>query len=193
MLTEDKKITTPEYWAEIFTGKRDNAKVDASNFKRPANAFDWFQWLADQVEGPVVLDIASGHATTMKRLLAMHPDWDIICSDQTPEARDAARWEGQYHIFSAYEIPVFTRTPNTITVSQALEYMEYPGSILEYCMTQGVEFFVCTVPIGNMPTWSQLRIYTEESFREWIEQYGYVIHWDRVGDLLLCKIKINHS
>lgn len=193
MLTGDKTISTPDYWRGIYEGDRKNAKTDSSNFKRPANAFDRFQWLADQVEGPNVLDIASGHAVTMKRLKAMHPDWMIICSDQTEAARKAANWEGVYHIFSAYEIPMFANRINTVCISQALEYLEFPDKFMERVKWLGAEYFVCTIPINEMKKWSQLHIFTEDNFRPFIENYGNVLHWDRQGDLLLVKIKMHEE
>lgn len=190
MIEKEKDISSPEYWASVYNGDRKDQKTDASNFKRPANSFDRFQWLADQVEGPFVLDIGSGHATTMKRLKAMHPSWNIVCSDQTEEARTAAKWEGVYSIFSAYKIPAYANPPDSITATQCLEYMEHPEKILEYCIDFGVRYFICTVPEGIMSKWSQLREYTEENFKEWISQYGEIVHFDKVPGLMLCKLKI---
>lgn len=190
MLTDDKTISTPDYWKGIYEGKRNDAKTDASNFKRPANYFDRFQWLADQVEGPNVLDIASGHAVTMKRLKAMHPDWNIICSDQTEAAKKAANWEGVYHIFSAYDIPMFASRINTVCISQALEYLEFPDKFMGRLKWLGAEYFVCTCPDGDMAKWSQLRVYTEESLKQWLSIYGDIVHFDKVPGLMLAKVKM---
>ncbi len=199
MLSENKEISTPEYWRQIYEGERKNAKTDSSNFKRPANAFDRFQWLADQVEGTRVLDIASGHATTMKRVKSMHPEWKIICSDQTPAARQASGLSNDYYkILDAYEVWHFQRMGNdgwikqfdSVCVSQALEYFEYPDRFMKAAQTIG-KYFVCTIPIGNMEKWSQLRIYTVDGFKEWISQYGEIIYSDQQGDLLLVKLKFN--
>jgi hypothetical protein len=190
MLTDDKTISTPGYWEKIYNGDRNNQKVDSSNFKRPADAFDRFQWLADQVEGPNVLDIASGHAVTMKRLLAMHPDWTIICSDQTPAAKKAARWEGSYHIFSAYEIPMFAQPFNTVCISQALEYLEFPDKFMERVQWLGAEYVVMTVPEGEMKQWSQLKIWDEVTLKAWLSVYGDIVHFDKVPGLMLAKVKM---
>jgi hypothetical protein len=35
MLTEDKNITTPQYWDTVYSGKRNDTKTDASNNVRP--------------------------------------------------------------------------------------------------------------------------------------------------------------
>lgn len=191
MLTDDKTISTPEYWAKIYNGERNNEKVDSSNFKRPANSFDRFQWLADQVEGPEVLDIASGHAVTMKRLKAMHPEWNIICSDQTPEARKAANWEGVYHIFSAYEIPMFANRINTVCISQALEYLEFPDKFMERVKWLMAEYVVMTVPDGEMRHWSQLKVWDEVTLKAWLSVYGEIVHFDKVPGLMLAKIKMH--
>ncbi len=191
MLTDDKTISTPEYWASIYEGTRNDKPVDASNFKRPENAFDRFKWLADQVEGPVVLDVASGHATTMKRLRAMHPSWNIVCSDQTEAARKAANWAGVYHIVSAYELPMMAAPINTVCISQALEYLEFPDKFMERIKWLGAQYFVCTVPEHEMEKWTQLRIYTEASLKEWLSHYGELVHFDKVPGLMLAKIKMH--
>lgn len=190
MLTDDKTITTPEYWRTIYEGERNNTKTDASNFKRPANAFDRFKWLADQVEGPTVLDIGSGHATTMKRLRAMHPDWEIHCSDQTPAAKKAANWspDYRYHIFSAYELPFPSGVFKSVTASQCIEYMEFPDKFLEEAK-RIAGYFICTIPDGSMDKWSQLKIWDELTLKALLSVYGDIVHFDKVPGLMLAKIK----
>lgn len=193
MLTDDKNICTPEFWETVYNGERNNAKTDASNFKRPANAFDRFKWLADQVEGPRVLDIASGHATTMKRLRAMHPWWTIYCSDQTEAAKKAANWEGEYIIESAYNISQRfdcsdLKPFDSVTVSQAIEYMEHPDVMMENAKRLA-HYFICTIPDGSMDKWSQLKLWDELSLKAWLSFYGDLIHFDKVPGLMLAKIK----
>jgi hypothetical protein len=187
VLTNDKTITTPEYWNKVYAGKNDNAAVDASNTVRPANPFDRFGWVARYAEGPTVLDIGSGHAHICKRIKAAHPSWGVIASDQSAEARKAAYYE-PYLVINGYDI-VFPRPITTVICSQCLEYFEKPDRLLKK-IVGAAKFFLCTVPIGEMAKWSQLRVYTEENFRPWIEQYGRIQVWEREGDLLLCKIKI---
>lgn len=190
MLTDDKRISTPEYWNEIYTGKRNDKPVDGSNFKRPANAFDRFQWLADQVEGPKVLDVASGHATSMKRLRAMHPEWDILCSDQTIEALKAANFK-PYVVVDAYQIGnKYSQSRfDSITVSQALEYFEHPDTFMKQ-VRKLADYFICTIPEGEMKQWTQLRIYTEENAKEFFSKYGEIVHFDKVPGLMLIKVKL---
>lgn len=190
MLTDDTKICSVEFWNDVYSGARKNTKTDSSNFKRAPNSFDRFQWIADQIEGPVVLDVASGHATTMKRLKAMHPNWNIVCSDQTQEARKAAKWDGSYHIVSAYELPMLAAPIDTVCISQALEYLEFPDKFMERIKYLMPRYFVCTVPEGNMEKWSQLRIYTEETLKNWLSGYGQIIHFDKVPGLMLAKLKL---
>lgn len=191
MLTDDKTISTPDYWRGIYEGDRKDKPVDSSNFKRPANYFDRFQWLADQVEGPQVLDVASGHAVTMKRLKAMHPDWNIICSDQTEAAKKAANWEGSYHIFSAYDIPMFAVPINTVCMSQALEYLEFPDKFMERVKWLKAEYVVMTVPDGEMKQWSQLKVWDEVTLKAWLSVYGEIVHFDKVPGLMLVKVKMH--
>lgn len=193
MLTDDKTITTEAYWRSIYEGKRDNASVDASNNKRPANAFDRFQWLADQVEGPRVLDVGSGHATTMKRVRAMHKYWEIICSDQTPAAKKAANWDGIYKICSAYELTkqfpkADTKWFNSVTASQMIEYLEFPDRLLDQAKILA-DYFICTIPDGEMKAWSQLKVWDEQSLKSWLSQYGEIVHFDKVPGLMLAKLK----
>lgn len=188
MLTNDPKISTPEYWQQVYEGKALTGNVDRSDTKRPANAFDRFQWLADQVEGPFVLDIASGHAVTCKRIMAMHPDWTVIASDQTPAAQHAAKYS-PYEIIDAHELPFNDKMFTTVTISQALEYLHSPDKFMME-VRRVAAYFVCTVPEGEMEKWSQLRIYTEESLKEWLWQYGNILHFDKVPGLMLAKIEL---
>jgi hypothetical protein len=41
-----------------------------------------------------------------------------------------------------------------------------------------------------MKVWSQLRIYEEESFKDWLREYGNIIHFDKVPGLMLAKIEL---
>jgi ubiquinone/menaquinone biosynthesis C-methylase UbiE len=190
MLTNDPKISTPEYWKQIFEGKHLTGNVDRSDTKRAPNAFDRFQWLADQVEGPTVLDIASGHAVTCKRIKAKHPDWDVLATDQTEAAKKAANY-APYFIVNAYDLSkvVVTGAVTTVTISQALEYLERPDDFMKE-VRRIAKYFVCTVPEGEMKVWSQLRIYEEESFKDWLREYGNIIHFDKVPGLMLAKIEL---
>jgi len=194
MLTDDKKITTPEYWAAVYEGNS-HGKVDNSHTKRDPNAFDRFSWLADQVEGPWVLDIASGHAKTCKILKKRHPDWYIMASDQTEAAKKVADF-APYFMVDAYQVEEFAnkwkasvKNFDTVTVSQAMEYFEDIPRFMKQ-IWRIARYFVCTVPIGEMKLWSQLHIFEEETFLQEMAEYGDIVHFDRVGDLLLLKLKI---
>ena len=189
MLTNDKNITTPEYWAKIYEGKNNDAKVDASNTVRPANPFDRFAWVAQHAEGPNVLDIASGHAHSCKRIKAAYPDWYVVASDQTPAARNVANFS-PYMIFSGYDIPFPDKKFTTIIISQALEYFEDQNKFMREAMRVS-EKFLCTIPIGQMEKWSQLHVYNEKDFCEWIKQYGEIEFTQRHADLFLIKLKFN--
>src|SRR6478735_12344715 len=157
MLTNDKSITTPEYWDKVYTGQNENAKVDASNTKRPANAFDRFGWVAGYAEGPHVLGVASGHAHIEKKIKATHPEWVVVASDQTKTARDVANYY-PYWIMNAYNIQGFTGfRVDTIICCQAMEYMDDQDRFLKEAQRVARKLLI-TVPIGEMAKWSQLRI-----------------------------------
>lgn len=189
MLTNDKSITTAEYWAKVYTGNNENAKVDASNTIRPKNPFDRFGWVAQYAEGPKVLGVASGHAHVEKRIKALHPDWDVCASDQTWEAREVANYLPYYH-FNAYNLPYSGRLFDTVICCQALEYMDHQDSFLKEAQRVGRKLLI-TVPLGEMAKWSQLRIYTEENVRELLQPYGVIEVFERHDDLLLVKLKFN--
>jgi len=189
MLTDNKEITTPDYWNKIYTGKNDNAPVDASNLKRPANAFDRFQWVADHVEGTAVLGVASGHAHIEKRIRAQHKDWNIIASDQAEDALTVTDFR-PYRVFSAYKLPFVDGAFDTVVCAQAMEYMDNQKAFLDEAR-RVARFLVITVPIGEMTKWSQLRIYTEENIRELLNPYGAIKVFDRQGDLLLVKLEFD--
>lgn len=189
MLTDNKEITTPEYWAKIYEGKNDNAKVDASNLKRPANAFDRFSWVAGHAEGPYVLGVASGHAHIEKRIIAAHPEWTVFASDQTVSAQDVANYS-PYRIFNAYQIPYFDKWFDTLIIAQALEYLKDQDRFMVEAKRVARKF-LCTIPLGEMEKWSQLFIYEEKSFCKWLEHYGTIEFTERHESLLLVKLKFD--
>lgn len=194
MLRIDDEITQPDYWNKIYDGKNDNAKVDASNTKRPANSFDRFSWVAKYAEGPRILGVASGHAHIEKRIRAAHPDWYVVASDQAVQAAKVANYPGPYWFIDAYHLP-FASWPaetkvewNMIIIAQAMEYLKDDRHFLSRAC-QVAKKIIITVPIGEMEKWSQLRIYTEENMRELVQEFGTIEVFERQGDLLLIKLK----
>ncbi|HTD94613.1 MAG TPA: class I SAM-dependent methyltransferase [Chitinophagaceae bacterium] len=189
MITNDKSITTPEYWNNVYAGKNDNAVVDASNTVRPPNPFDRFGWVAQYAEGPCVYGVASGHAHIEKRIQALHPDWIVIASDQSVEARKVANF-GRYQIADAYAINALNKSFNTIICCQAMEYLKEQERFLLEAQRVACKLII-TVPIGEMKKWSQLRIYTEQNVRQLLEPYGLIEIFERHEDLLLVKVKFH--
>lgn len=187
MLTNDKTISQPDYWARIYEGKNDNAKVDASNNVRPVNTFDRFTWVAHQAEGPKVIGIGSGHAHIEKRIKAKYPDWFVLASDQTEAAKKVAKYS-PYEIFSGYSIPYPAKFFTTLVISQALEYIEDQDEFLTEAKRVAEKILIC-LPIGNMEKWSQLYVYTEENVKELLLPYGTIELFVRHDDLLLVKLK----
>lgn len=196
MLTSDKQITTAEYWNKVYTGANKDAKVDASNTRRPVNSFDRFSWVAQYAEGDLVLGVGSGHAHIEKRIREKHPDWGILATDQAARAISVANFN-PYLIFDAYQLP----TPkqifadeigdkwNTVIIAQAMEYLERPEAFMKEA-ARVAEKIIITLPIGEMSKWSQLRIYTEENVREFLEPFGKIEIFDRQGDILLVKLNL---
>lgn len=189
MLTNDKEITKPEYWNKIYRGQNNNAKVDASNTKRPANSFNRFSWVAKYAEGPDVLEVAAGHAHISKRIKAANPRWDVFASDQAEDAIKAANYT-PYHTFSVYSIPYEDKRFTTIICCQALEYMEDIPRFLNEAKRVADKLLI-TVPIGEMQKWSQLYVFTELSVKILLAPYGKIEVFEREGDLLLVKLKFN--
>lgn len=189
MLTQDKTITTADYWDRVYDGANKDAKVDSSNTQRPPNTFDRFSWVAGYAEGPFVLGVASGHAHIEKRIVASHPGWAVIASDQSDGARFASKFK-PYEIMDAYHISYPADHFNTIICAQALEYMDHQEDFLHEAKRVSTKL-ILTVPIGEMDKWSQLRIYTEETVRELLEPFGTIEVFERQGDLLLVKLKFN--
>lgn len=192
MLTDDKKITTPQYWNAVYSGNNLNAKVDSSNTKRTEvrsdeKVVDRFDTVARHAEGPIVLDIASGHAHICKRIMAMHHDWIVTASDQAYEARTVANYS-PYMIFSAYDIPWPPKSIDTIICTQAMEYMDDQEKFILEAKRVGRKLLI-TVPKGEMSSWSQLRIYTPENLRELLEKYGTIEVFEEYDHMILAKIK----
>jgi ubiquinone/menaquinone biosynthesis C-methylase UbiE len=189
MLTEDKTITSPEYWNKIYSGKNDNAKVDASNTTRPANTFDRFGWVAKYATGPHVLEVAAGHAHVSKRIKAAHPEWLVVASDQASDAVKVANYPF-YKVFSAYEIPYNEKEFNTIICCQAMEYMEDQERFLNEAKRVSYRLLI-SLPQGEMKKWSQLRIYTEENLKELLQPYGEIEIFYAYNELFLVKLRFN--
>jgi ubiquinone/menaquinone biosynthesis C-methylase UbiE len=195
MLTDNKTITTPEYWNNVYSGANNDAKVDASNTKRPANSFDRFSWVAQYAEGDAVLGVGSGHAHIEKRIKAAHPDWTVVASDQAREASGVAKYRpymilDAYKLLKHYDVRLVPFNWNTIICAQAMEYMADQERFIREAKRVGQHLLI-TVPIGEMEKWSQLRIYSEESVRTLLQPFGNIKVFERQGDLLLVKLKFN--
>lgn len=186
MLTDNKEITTPEYWSKIYAGKNDNAPVDASNTVR-TSTFDRFAIVINHVEGPKVLDIGAGHARICQRLKHKYPDWFIVASDQSEEAKKVTPYR-PYEIFSGYNVPYPDKFFDTVIASQCLEYFEDLDKLINEVKRVG-KSFVCTIPIGSMAKWSQLYEFNEEDFTKWLSGYGKIIIKSNYGELLMAKIR----
>lgn len=188
MLTQDKEITTPDYWDRVYNGANNNAKVDASNTVRPPNPFNRFEWVAKYAEGPHVLGVGSGHAHVEKAIKNANPEWKVYASDQCEGAKKAARYQ-PYFIVSAYDIGKVwdDKTFNTVIITQALEYIEHQEKFFREAKRVGDKLLM-SVPIGEMAKWSQLRIYTEQNVRQLLEPFGVIENFERHEDLLLVKL-----
>jgi ubiquinone/menaquinone biosynthesis C-methylase UbiE len=146
MLTTDKTITTKEYWDGLYKGERNDTPVDSSNGIRPKASFDRFDIVVKHVEGPNVLGVGSGHAHIEKRIKALHPDWIVIASDQSEEARKASGYKS-YFLVDAYSINVKDKSYNTLIATQCLEYMEHQDKALTE-FKRVAKKFICTIPLN---------------------------------------------
>jgi 2-polyprenyl-3-methyl-5-hydroxy-6-metoxy-1,4-benzoquinol methylase len=189
MITDDKQITTPEYWDKVYSGKNENATVDASNTTRPPNPFDRFGWVAKHADGPNVLDVGSGHAHICKRIKAANPEWAVYASDQAEAAKKVANYK-PYFIVSAYELHRIwdDKVFSTIICTQAMEYIDDQVRFIKEAQRMSEKLLI-TVPIGEMAKWSQLRVYTEDSVQELLLPFGGIEVFERHEDLLLVKLK----
>lgn len=188
MLTDDKSISTKKYWDDLYAGKRNDAKVDASNTKR-TSTFDRFQIVADLVDGPNVLEACAGHARIAERVKAAHPKWHVVVSDQSEEARNVSTFR-PYDIFSVYDMPCINKYFDTIIVCQSFEYVEdLPKAMLE--IQRVGNYLVTTLPVNEMKSWSQLYIFNPEMMKTFFSQYGKIEVFKDYGDIMLFKIKLN--
>lgn len=185
MLTDDKIITTPEYWDSLYQGKRNNAKVDSSNGVR-TSSFDRFTIVADLVEGPKVLEVAAGHARIASMIKARHPDWKVTACDQSIEAQKVSGFK-PYFICSVYDIGTPDKLIDTIICTQALEYFEDVNRALTE-FKRVANRAVLTFPKGEMGSWSQLYIFTPESVRELLEPFGTITYFMEYDHLILAKL-----
>lgn len=185
MLTDNKEITKPEYWDSLYTGKRNDAKVDSSNGKR-TSTFDRFTIVAELVEGPEVIEVAAGHARISSVVRAMHPDWRVVAYDQSEEAKKASGFK-PYFISTVYELLLSDKFVNTLICTQAFEYFDdLHKALTEFKRVAKIGVF--TFPKGEMSNWSQLYIFTTESVMELVAKYGVITHFQEYDHLILVKI-----
>lgn len=188
MLTDDKTITTPEYWDSLYQGKRNNAKVDSSNGVRKST-FDRFTIVADLVEGPHVMEAAAGHARISAIVKAKHPDWSVVAVDQSRQAREVSTFR-PYFIQTVYDLDVKDKLLDTLICTQALEYFEDLNRALsEFKRVSKRGIF--TFPRGEMSSWSQLYIFSPASVMDLLAPYGHIEFFQSYDHLILAKIKFN--
>ncbi len=187
MITKDKTIGTPQYWDDFYSGKRNDAKVDNSDRSKPSASFDRLGEVLKHVEGPIILDLAAGNAQLCKRIKAIHPDWTVYASDHSQAAKKAANYE-PYFICDARKTGFNTQEVDMVICCQAMEYMEDNDAVLKEASRIGNKF-LCTVPLGEMSSWSQLRIYEPDSFRQFLSKYGDIEHFQVFDHMILAKIR----
>lgn len=186
MLTDDKSITTAEYWNGLYTGKRNNAKVDSSNGVR-TSSFDRFTIVADLVEGPKVLEVAAGHARISSMVKAKHKDWRVWACDQSEAARKVSNFE-PYLILSVYDLHFIDKAFDTLICAQASEYFEdLDKAFTEFKRVSKKGVF--TFPNGEMGQWSQLYVFTPESVKVLLSKYGELSHFEVFDHLILAKVE----
>lgn len=186
MLTDNKEISKSSYWDKIYRGDNDNAPVDASNTKR-TSTFDRFQIVVNHAEGKNILDIGSGHAHICKRIKAKFPDAIVMASDQATEAKKVANYE-PYLIIDGYDIPFKDKYLDLVIATQCLEYFEFPQKLMAE-VKRVSKCFLCTLPTGEMKLWSQLKIWTEESAKEFFEMFGTIEVFESYEGLMLLKVR----
>lgn len=191
MLTDNKEISTAEYWDSLYRGERNDKPVDSSNGVRPPKSFDRFDIVVKLIteNDKKIIGVGSGHARIEARIKAKYPNAFVLATDQSEEAIKAANYQ-PYLIASAYHLPFSNKNTDVLICTQALEYMEFQDKAL-------IEFkrvskkFICTIPLNEMSKWSQLFIYNEESFCKWLSTYGTIEIKENYGELLLVKLKFN--
>ncbi len=189
MKTDNKEVTSPEYWDRVYSGNNMNALEDSSNTKTVKTTFDRFTPVVKLAEGPNVLGIGSGHARHEKMIKALHPDWNVIASDMSEEAKKVANYK-PYDIFSAYDIPYLGLVFDTIICTQVFNLIEFPDKFMLECKRVS-KVFLCTIPNGETRGWSQVHVYTQENTRLFFEQYGEIEVLDFYEYMILIKLRFD--
>lgn len=189
MVVKKKEITTPEYWNKIYTGNNVDAKLDASNQVRAADAFDRFQIVVDHAEGKRIIGVGSGHARIEERIKAKFPDSEVIASDQAWEALKVAHYR-PYIVADAYKLPYTNNYFDLLIITQALEYIDDQDAFFTEAKRVASKL-LCTVPKGQMSTWSQLRVYDITYFKTLLTKHGTIEVFEDWGHIMLAKIKFH--
>ena len=187
MKTDNKDISTPEYWDDVFLQKNTDSKVDNLNTK----IVQTIDRIADTMELITdneidILDIASAHATLCKRLKVKFPNKNITACDHSKEAKVIANFL-PYIVCDAYSIPFPDKSFDLIICTQAMEYMTDNNRFLIEAKRLGRKMII-SVPNGEMQNWSQLRIYDENNFKELIEKFGAIEYIKVYNTMILAKI-----
>jgi ubiquinone/menaquinone biosynthesis C-methylase UbiE len=144
--------------------------------------------VADKVtEETKTLEVGAGHARISERIKSKYPNSFVLASDQCEEAMKISRHR-PYEIFSAYEIPYPDKYFDLIIAAQCLEYMSYLDTFFIEAKRVAKKF-ICTIPKGEMKSWSQLYIFDEKKILELLEQYGDIEILEVYESLILVKIK----
>ncbi len=186
MITKDLTIGTPQYWDDFYSGKRNDAKVDNSDRKRPAAIFDRLGEVIKHIEGKKILDVAAGNAQLCKRIMANCDRREVVASDHSLVACKASGYT-PYIVCDACSTPFENKYFDLVICCQAMEYMPDNEAFLEEARRIGKKF-LCTVPLGEMSSWSQLRIYDRDNFHFFLSRYGEITFFQVFDHMMLAKV-----
>ena len=163
------ELGTQEYWNDVYSGK-DKAKVKA---QRGGHENERFEVVAKHIEGPVVLDVASGYAALPKYLKTHRPDLMVTAVDFSKEAIQRSGWRPYYLLDVCREIPWPEKFFDSIVCCQGLGYMASPDQFLRNAQRAAKKLIVTVSDADRAPHVHQHE-FTLESLRALLSSYGTI-------------------
>jgi ubiquinone/menaquinone biosynthesis C-methylase UbiE/peptidoglycan/xylan/chitin deacetylase (PgdA/CDA1 family) len=164
-------ISDPRYWNSVYSGKvRAEPGTRPLSVSKPA-VYDRYVPVLELVEGQRIADVGAGDAGLCKRIRAEKRIVPIAV-DFSAEAAVRSGYR-PYEAASAYALPFADNSLDLVICCQALEYMDAPEKFLSEAR-RVADKIIITTPRGCHPVCSQLREYSADGLRPWLENFGTV-------------------
>lgn len=183
-------LSTAAYWNDVYTG-RDKAKVAK---QRGGHESARFEEVLRVLEGPAVLDVASGYAGFPKFVKTRMPKIQVTAMDFSREAQVRSQWTPYVVGDACLAMPFLDKQFNTVVCCQGLGYMASPAGFLTQARRVGRKLILT---VGDRDrtnedkhTWE----FTSESLSALLGQFGKIeMLYPMSSPLIFAKVDMGDS